>query len=76
MMQKKVLIDVGTGYLIEKTMEEGKDYCGRIINLLKASYDHFLEVTSKKKIIADEAALVLQGKLIGFIVADSSDLYL
>ncbi|QCD96572.1 prefoldin alpha subunit [Vigna unguiculata] len=30
-----VLIDVGTGYLIEKTMDEGKDYCERKINLLK-----------------------------------------
>ncbi|XP_076927102.1 prefoldin subunit 5-like [Bidens hawaiensis] len=60
---EKVLVDVGTGYFIEKTMEEGKDYCERKINLLKSNYDQLLEVTSKKKSIADEAGLVLQAKL-------------
>ncbi|XP_076956225.1 prefoldin subunit 5-like [Bidens hawaiensis] len=59
----KVLVDVGTGYFIEKTMEEGKDYCERKINLLKSNYDQLLEVTSKKKHIADEAGLVLQAKM-------------
>lgn len=59
----KVLVDVGTGYFIEKTMAEGKDYCQRKINLLKSNYDQLLEVASKKKIIADEAGVVLQAKL-------------
>ncbi|CDP18962.1 unnamed protein product [Coffea canephora] len=39
----KVLVDVGTGYFIEKTMVEGKDYCERKINLLKSNYDQLLE---------------------------------
>ncbi|KAL4585288.1 hypothetical protein LXL04_009904 [Taraxacum kok-saghyz] len=60
---EKVLVDVGTGYFIEKTMEEGKDYCERKINLLKSNYDQLLEVASKKKNIADEAGIVLQAKL-------------
>ncbi|KAJ0960111.1 hypothetical protein J5N97_000114 [Dioscorea zingiberensis] len=59
----KVLIDVGTGYFIEKTMDEGKDYCNRKINLLKSNFDEVVEVTSKKKSIADEAGLILQAKL-------------
>ncbi|KAF7811535.1 putative prefoldin subunit 5 [Senna tora] len=66
----KVLVDVGTGYFIEKTMVEGKDYCERKINLLKSNYDQLLElvvegeeVASKKKSVADEAGVVLQAKL-------------
>ncbi|CAM8960248.1 hypothetical protein QQ045_004749 [Rhodiola kirilowii] len=59
----KVLIDVGTGYFIEKTMSEGRDYCERKISLLKSNYEQLLEVASKKKIIADEAGAVLQAKL-------------
>ncbi|XP_071701589.1 prefoldin subunit 5-like [Rutidosis leptorrhynchoides] len=60
---EKVLVDVGTGYFIEKTMDEGKDYCERKVNLLKSNYDQLLEVASKKKNIADEAGVVLQAKL-------------
>ncbi|XP_058182468.1 prefoldin subunit 5 [Rhododendron vialii] len=59
----KVLVDVGTGYFIEKTMAEGKDYCERKINLLKSNYDQLLEVATKKKSIADEAGVILQAKL-------------
>ncbi|XP_039137562.1 probable prefoldin subunit 5 [Dioscorea cayenensis subsp. rotundata] len=60
---EKVLIDVGTGYFIEKTMDEGKDYCNRKISLLKSNFDELVEVASKKKSIADEAGLILQAKL-------------
>ncbi|CAI9096974.1 OLC1v1033254C1 [Oldenlandia corymbosa var. corymbosa] len=59
----KVLVDVGTGYFIEKTMAEGKDYCERKINLLKSNYDQLLEVATKKKSIADDVGIVLQAKL-------------
>ncbi|KAJ7954590.1 Prefoldin subunit 5 [Quillaja saponaria] len=59
----KVLVDVGTGYFIEKTMDEGKDYCERKINLLKSNFDQLIEVASKKKSIADEAGVILQAKL-------------
>ncbi|XP_058097842.1 prefoldin subunit 5 [Magnolia sinica] len=59
----RVLVDVGTGYFIEKTMAEGKDYCDRKINLLKSNYDELVEVASKKKNVADEAGVVLQAKL-------------
>ncbi|KAH7521163.1 prefoldin subunit 5 [Ziziphus jujuba] len=59
----KVLVDVGTGYFIEKTMAEGKDYCERKINLLKSNFDQLLEVASKKKSISDEAGAILQAKL-------------
>ncbi|PON91227.1 Prefoldin alpha subunit, archaea-type [Trema orientale] len=58
-----VLVDVGTGYFVEKTMAEGKDYCERKINLLKSNFDQLVEVASKKKSIADEAGAILQAKL-------------
>ncbi|XP_019163707.1 PREDICTED: probable prefoldin subunit 5 [Ipomoea nil] len=59
----KVLVDIGTGYYVEKTMAEGKDYCERKINLLQSNYDQLLDVTTKKKSIADEAGVILQAKL-------------
>ncbi|KAK2635700.1 hypothetical protein Ddye_030492 [Dipteronia dyeriana] len=59
----KVLIDIGTGYFVEKTMAEGKDYCERKINLLKSNFDQLIEVATKKKSVADDAAVVLQAKL-------------
>ncbi|XP_047179694.1 probable prefoldin subunit 5 [Vigna umbellata] len=58
-----VLIDVGTGYFIEKTMDEGKDYCERKINLLKSNFEQLVEVASKKKNVADEAGVILQAKM-------------
>ncbi|KAL8153799.1 hypothetical protein V2J09_011559 [Rumex salicifolius] len=59
----RVLVDVGTGYFVEKTMADGKDYCQRKIHLLKSNYDQLFEVTAKKKSVADEAAAVLQARL-------------
>ncbi|XP_050275939.1 prefoldin subunit 5 isoform X2 [Quercus robur] len=40
----KVLVDVGTGYFIEKTTAEGKDYCDRKINLLRSNFDQLVEL--------------------------------
>ncbi|KAH9290272.1 hypothetical protein KI387_034389, partial [Taxus chinensis] len=50
----KVLIDVGTGYYVEKSMPEGKEYCERKINFLKANHDKLVEVASEKKNTADQ----------------------
>ncbi|GMJ09841.1 prefoldin 5 [Hibiscus trionum] len=59
----KVLVDIGTGYFVEKTMAEGKDYCERKINLLKSNFEQLIEVASNKKTLADEAGVVLQAKM-------------
>ncbi|KAJ6678110.1 hypothetical protein OIU85_008676 [Salix viminalis] len=59
----RVLVDIGTGYFVEKTMNEGKDYCERKINLLKCNFDQLIEVATKKKTVADEAGAILQAKL-------------
>ncbi|XP_044971300.1 probable prefoldin subunit 5 [Hordeum vulgare subsp. vulgare] len=60
---EKVLVDVGTGYYIEKTMTQGKEYCERKVNLLKSNFDELLEMATKKKSIADEMGMFLQAKL-------------
>ncbi|MBA0760301.1 hypothetical protein Gotri_023054 [Gossypium trilobum] len=39
----KVLADIGTGYFVEKTMDEGRNYCERKINLVKSNFDLFNE---------------------------------
>ncbi|KAL6215673.1 hypothetical protein ACLB2K_015101 [Fragaria x ananassa] len=59
----QVLVNVGTGYFIEKNMPQAKDYCDRKISLLKSSFEQLVEISSKKKSISDEAGLVLQAKL-------------
>ncbi|CAK7337873.1 unnamed protein product [Dovyalis caffra] len=59
----KVLVDIGTGYFVEKTMNEGRDYCERKINLLKSNFDQLIELATKKKTVADEAGAILQAKL-------------
>ncbi|TVU30289.1 hypothetical protein EJB05_21899, partial [Eragrostis curvula] len=43
---ENVLVDVGTGYFIEKTMAQGKEYCERKINLLKSNFDELFELVS------------------------------
>ncbi|MCO5569435.1 hypothetical protein L7F22_023147 [Adiantum nelumboides] len=59
----KLLIDVGTGYYVEKTMDAAKDYCERKINFLKANHDKLLEVAAEKSNIADQVSMVMQAKL-------------
>ncbi|KAJ6733384.1 hypothetical protein OIU74_005190 [Salix koriyanagi] len=59
----RVLVDIGTGYFVEKTMNEGQDYCESKINLLKCNFDQLIEVATKKRTVADEAGAILQAKL-------------
>ncbi|KAG7556203.1 Prefoldin alpha subunit archaea-type [Arabidopsis suecica] len=68
----KVLVDIGTGYFIEKTMDDGKDYCQRKIHLLKSNFDQLFEVAAKKKSVADEAGMVLQAKIKQLTAATTS----
>ncbi|CAE6116380.1 unnamed protein product [Arabidopsis lyrata] len=68
----KVLVDIGTGYFIEKTMDDGKDYCQRKIHLLKSNFDQLFEVAAKKKSVADEAGMVLQAKVKQLTAATTS----
>ncbi|MFQ6622897.1 hypothetical protein Gotur_002133 [Gossypium turneri] len=40
----KVLADIRTGYFVEKTMDEGRNYCERKINFVKSNFDLLNEV--------------------------------
>ncbi|KAL5555052.1 hypothetical protein UlMin_037288 [Ulmus minor] len=51
-----VMVDVNTGYFIEKTMVEGKDYCERKINLLRSNFDQLVKV-----VVATETGGALGG---------------
>ncbi|CAI5517071.1 unnamed protein product [Closterium sp. Naga37s-1] len=57
-----VLIDVGAGYYIEKSVEEAMGYCMRKAELLRANHDKFSEVARAKRQLLEEVTMVLQAK--------------
>ncbi|KAJ7561463.1 hypothetical protein O6H91_03G029500 [Diphasiastrum complanatum] len=59
----KVLVDVGTGYYIEKTLPDGKDYCDRKINFLKENHDKLVEVAAEKRNASEQVTMLVQKKL-------------
>ncbi|KAH7366476.1 hypothetical protein KP509_18G080100 [Ceratopteris richardii] len=59
----KLLIDIGTGYYVEKTMDATKEYCERKLNFLKANHDKLLMVAAEKSNIADQVSMVMQAKI-------------
>eukprot|EP00249_Psilotum_nudum_P003215 c16584_g1_i1 orf=369-827(-) len=65
----KVLVDVGTGYYVEKSVEAGKQYCERKINFLKANNDKLVQVAAEKRSAAEQVTAVLQAKLKQSIVS-------
>ncbi|KAL6199699.1 hypothetical protein ACLB2K_029482 [Fragaria x ananassa] len=44
----QVLVDVGTGYFIEKNMPQAKDYCDRKISLLKSNFEQLVKQPKKE----------------------------
>ncbi|CAI5510605.1 unnamed protein product, partial [Closterium sp. Naga37s-1] len=58
-----VLIDVGAGYYIEKSVEEAMGYCMRKAELLRANHDKFSEVARAKRQLLEEVTMVLQAKV-------------
>eukprot|EP00270_Netrium_digitus_P014616 TRINITY_DN4999_c0_g1_i1.p1 TRINITY_DN4999_c0_g1~~TRINITY_DN4999_c0_g1_i1.p1 ORF type:complete len:167 (+),score=31.45 TRINITY_DN4999_c0_g1_i1:91-591(+) len=59
----RVLIDVGTGYYVEKSVGEGVDYCSRRIELLKKNFEKVTEVAMQRGRVAEQVALIFQTKL-------------
>lgn len=45
----KVLVDVGTGYFVEMTADEGKDFCKRKVTKLKENVDALAQVVRQKQ---------------------------
>lgn len=58
-----VLVDVGTGYFIEKSLPDGKDYCERKITFLKENHQKLVEVFNGKQNAAEQINMVLQAKM-------------
>ncbi|GJP65988.1 hypothetical protein CLOP_g22877 [Closterium sp. NIES-67] len=58
-----VLIDVGAGYYIEKSVEDAMGYCIRKAELLRANHDKFSEVARAKRQLLEEVTMVLQAKV-------------
>ncbi|KAG0568275.1 hypothetical protein KC19_6G008500 [Ceratodon purpureus] len=58
-----VLVDVGTGYFIEKSLPDGKDYCERKITFLKENHQKLVEVANGKQNAAEQINMVLQAKM-------------
>tara|TARA_B100001778_G_scaffold244319_1_gene204608 strand:+ start:172 stop:561 length:390 start_codon:yes stop_codon:yes gene_type:complete len=45
----KVLLDVGTGYFVEKSPADGVDYCKRKVTLVRDNMEKLIEVISTKR---------------------------
>ena len=60
---EKVLLDIGTGYFVEKTPEDGVDYCKRKVNLVKENMDKILEFIKQRQSQAAQVNQVFNAKV-------------
>ncbi|XP_011002261.1 PREDICTED: probable prefoldin subunit 5 isoform X1 [Populus euphratica] len=60
----RVLVDIGTGYFVEKTMNEGKDYCERKIALLKSRFVLLIEVCFRSYLCVKDVENCLHLKIL------------
>eukprot|EP00877_Chromochloris_zofingiensis_P000955 jgi/Chrzof1/10860/Cz05g15030.t1 len=60
---EKVLIDIGTGYYVEMSSEEGTDYCRRKVLKLKDQLDIANQAAQEKKNFLLQVNAVLQQKV-------------
>jgi prefoldin alpha subunit len=59
----KVLMDIGTGYFVEKSPEQGVDYCKRKINLVRENMEKLIEVITEKRKQAMQVTQTFQAKM-------------
>ena len=60
---EKVLLDIGTGYFVEKTPDDGVDYCKRKVNLVKENMDKILEFIKQRQSQAAQVNQVFSAKV-------------
>jgi prefoldin alpha subunit len=60
---ENVLVDYGTGYYVERTVDQGVGYCERKGLLIKENMEKIANVVNQKKKAADQISLVLQKKI-------------
>jgi len=58
-----VLVDIGTGYYVEKKCDDGIDFCKRKIGMLKVNMENLLKLIREKQDIAGQCQKVLQAKM-------------
>lgn len=58
-----VLMDVGTGYFLERSPEDGVDYCKRKVMLIRENMEKVLEAANTKRKQAQQVAQVFQAKM-------------
>jgi prefoldin alpha subunit len=59
----KVLLDVGTGYFVEKSPADGVDYCKRKVGLVRDNMEKLIEVISTKRKQATQVQQVFAMKM-------------
>lgn len=57
-----VLVDIGTGYFVEKDLQAGVAYFGRKLEYLKTNHQKVLELAAEKGQVADLVASALQSR--------------
>eukprot|EP01016_Furgasonia_blochmanni_P026339 TRINITY_DN2800_c0_g1_i11.p2 TRINITY_DN2800_c0_g1~~TRINITY_DN2800_c0_g1_i11.p2 ORF type:complete len:167 (+),score=50.53 TRINITY_DN2800_c0_g1_i11:1084-1584(+) len=63
---KNVMIDYGTGYFVERNIEQSQSYCQRKIDLIKENADKLTGVMQTKGAQIDQINIILQSKLQSF----------
>mmetsp|Transcript_38789 Transcript_38789/g.83171 ORF Transcript_38789/g.83171 Transcript_38789/m.83171 type:complete len:162 (+) Transcript_38789:141-626(+) len=58
-----VMVDIGTGYYVEKNAEGGVDYCKRKVALLSESLQNLAELIKQKRMQVGQVQNVLQHKI-------------
>ena len=59
----KALVDIGTGFLVEKTAKEGSDYCERKVALLRENQEKLADIINEKRRQLGQVEGVLQRKI-------------
>ncbi|KAK3249060.1 hypothetical protein CYMTET_41492 [Cymbomonas tetramitiformis] len=68
-----VLIDIGTGYFVEKTPKEGSEFCKRKVSMLKHNIEQLQQVITEKRQQVSQVSRVLQAKMAAQQGGGSSD---
>jgi prefoldin alpha subunit len=58
-----ILLDIGTGYFVEKSPEDGVDYCKRKVNIVRENMEKLLEFIQQKQNQAAQVNQVFNAKV-------------
>ena len=58
-----ILLDIGTGYFVEKSPEDGVDYCKRKVNMVRENMEKLLEFIQQKQNQAAQVNQVFNAKV-------------